>query len=67
MSQMHVVQARPQILVSDHRCPSCKEGVLHRSKRRGFKEEHFDSWFGWFPWRCARCKKRIRLKDRGNH
>jgi hypothetical protein len=46
-------------------CPKCKAGLLSRVKRQGFLENKFLSRLGYFPWECATCRRRIRVKTRG--
>jgi hypothetical protein len=46
-------------------CTKCSVGgELARIKRRGFKEKHLFSLFGYYPWRCASCKQRTLLRKR---
>jgi hypothetical protein len=47
-------------------CPKCfEEGVLRRVGRTGFLQQAVFPHFGYFPWLCSACKKRVLLKHRG--
>jgi hypothetical protein len=48
-------------------CTKChSDGKLSRTKRVGLFEEHIYPFFGYFPWICSLCKRRILIKDRGD-
>lgn len=48
-------------------CTICKfDGKLSRTKRAGLLEERIYPYFGYFPWICSLCKRRILLKNRGD-
>ena len=48
-------------------CTRCNmDGKLSRTRRNGFLEEHIFSLFGYYPWLCSGCKRRILLKKRNN-
>lgn len=51
--------------MTDHLCPHCGLVSLRRCGRKGAWEKHVLPLFGIFPWRCARCRERFRLSDRG--
>jgi hypothetical protein len=51
--------------MTEHACPICARGKLHRSERRGLLENHFYPLFGKFPWRCNLCHSRVQIADRG--
>lgn len=46
-------------------CPTCGRGIITRCGRKGPWEKYVLPLFGVFPWRCARCRTRLRLSDRG--
>lgn len=46
-------------------CPTCGRGILTRCGRKGPWEKYVLPLFGVFPWRCGRCRTRLRLSDRG--
>lgn len=46
-------------------CPACGRGVITRCSRKGLWEKYVLPLFGVFPWRCGRCRTRLRLSDRG--
>jgi hypothetical protein len=47
-------------------CTKCRfDGKLSRTKRVGLFEEHLYPFFGYFPWICSMCKRRILVKNRG--
>ena len=46
-------------------CPVCGRGILTRCGRKGPWEKYVLPLFGVFPWRCGRCRTRLRLSDRG--
>jgi len=46
-------------------CIKCQFGKLSRTKRVGLLEGNFLPFFGYFPWICSTCKKRVLLRDRG--
>ncbi len=52
--------------MTEHLCEVCASGTMRRSERRGFFERHIFPLFGFYPWRCIRCRARIQMKDRGN-
>ncbi len=51
--------------MAEHICPECGRGNLNRCGRKGLWEQVVLPLFGVYPWRCGRCRRRIRLADRG--
>ncbi len=49
---------------SELTCPKCGSGHLHRVERKGFLEKRIYSFFGYYPWRCHRCRQKFYLKKR---
>jgi DNA-directed RNA polymerase subunit RPC12/RpoP len=47
-------------------CKQCgQNGRMLRTRRTGFLEKRIYAIFGFYPWICSQCKKRIHLKNRG--
>jgi hypothetical protein len=44
------------------RCPKCNQDSFGRSRRRGLLEMRILPLFGFFPWRCHTCDKRVWLR-----
>ncbi|MGD0479672.1 MAG: hypothetical protein ABSA42_05840 [Terracidiphilus sp.] len=46
------------------RCEECGSDEVYRLIRRGFFEEKIYPLFGFYPWRCKRCRVRLMLRKR---
>jgi ribosomal protein L37AE/L43A len=47
------------------KCPKCNEGQMSRVARRGFFRRRVFSFFGFYPWECAFCRKQFLIRKRG--
>jgi hypothetical protein len=43
-------------------CPKCKTGTMMRVEREGYLEKNWLARWGYFPWLCAECKRRVLMK-----
>lgn len=48
--------------IRDVLCLVCKE-PCHRSSRHGWRDR-LRSWFGWYPWRCRKCRAKHYVRRR---
>jgi hypothetical protein len=46
-------------------CPACGTQTLRRTARDGFMQRIIYSSFGYFPWKCSKCKIVELIKNRG--
>lgn len=46
-------------------CVHCRKALLRRTTRNGVTEKFVLSLFGYYPWRCAFCKQRQLVRERG--
>lgn len=52
---------------SDPKCKLCRQTQVYRMQRMGWLENGFYSLFGYYPWRCAVCRTKIYLRNRGSN
>ena len=45
-------------------CPRCGSDRSRRVERKKFLEKNIYPIFGYFPWRCGRCRAKFFLKKR---
>jgi ribosomal protein S27AE len=45
-------------------CPQCGADHLHRLEREGFLQKRIYPLFGYYPWRCSKCRGYFMLKKR---
>lgn len=46
-------------------CPCCGQQALIRVARTGFLKERIFPKFGFYPWECPQCRKKLLLRKRG--
>lgn len=46
------------------KCRLCSETFVYRMERQGLVEKWIYSVFGYYPWRCNACRKKIYLRRR---
>lgn len=46
-------------------CPDCGQRNLVRVARIGFLKERIYPKFGFYPWECPQCRRKLLLRRRG--
>lgn len=46
-------------------CQRCKDETMQRIRRRGFLQKRVYPLFGYYPWKCMRCKQLLFKRVRG--
>ena len=46
-------------------CPCCGQLALVRMARLGLLQERVFPKFGYYPWECPQCRKKLLIKSRG--
>ncbi len=45
-------------------CQKCGSDRVYRVEREGFMQEKIYPLFGYYPWRCMKCRDRVMLRKR---
>jgi len=46
-------------------CQHCHEAQMRRINRVGLLQRYVLTYFGYFPWECVLCRRRVFLRDNG--
>lgn len=53
-----------QPAAAEPQCRLCSGNLVYRMQRHGLLEKSLYRLFGYFPWRCNVCRKKIYLRQR---
>ena len=48
------------------KCMFCGATALRRVNRTNYMQRVILPWFGYFPWECVMCRKRLFFRDDGH-
>ncbi|UWZ84772.1 hypothetical protein [Occallatibacter riparius] len=63
----HVHMLQVEVVYAPMNCPHCGVRALYRRERRGFLQCRVFPRLGFYPWRCASCRRSALLRLRSSN